>query len=282
MTTRNAAPVEIRCMQVFGGNRTVEQAFELPGIDAYLSAVAFGGGRGGDIHYVSTCGHGEIVRFLVADVAGHGASVADIATHFRALVTRNLHRLDQSRLARALNAAFVANSTGGRFITTLFATFHRPSEQLVICNAGHPRPLLYRAHTRRWQLLDHGTEEHTQHMRNLPLGIIHPTDYRQFALRVHPGDRVVLYTDGICDARDRAGRAGEQRILDAVGAVDVGDCAQLATDLREALGRSLGTRAPEDDETLIVLAPTEREFAAPDIRERLRTLGKMLGVVAID
>ena len=74
-TVEENSPLELCCMQVFGGNQTTAQAFNLPGVDLWLDSTAYGGGRGGDIHYISTCGKGEIVRVMVADVAGHGAQV---------------------------------------------------------------------------------------------------------------------------------------------------------------------------------------------------------------
>ncbi|MEX2481404.1 MAG: PP2C family protein-serine/threonine phosphatase [Gammaproteobacteria bacterium] len=281
MSVVKAPPLQLRCMQVFGGNRTLEQQFELPGVDAYLSSLAYGHGRGGDIHYVSTCGHGEIVRFLVADVAGHGAEVAEVAARFRALVTRNINRLDQSRLARALNTAFSVDNAGGRFITTLFVSYHRPSGHLIVCNAGHPRPLLYRARTARWQLLDHHFEPTADELLNLPLGIIESTDYRQFAVRLEPGDTLLLYTDGLCDVRDRAGRVGEERMLEAVDGAAPELLDAFAVKVRRTLGLFGPEHRPVDDETLFLVRPTERPFPPLRLRERVGSMGKMLGILPV-
>lgn len=281
MLAVESPPVQLRCMQVFGGNRTLEQRFELPGVDAYLSSLAHGHGRGGDIHYVSTCGHGEIVRFLVADVAGHGAEVAEVAARFRAMVTKNINRLDQSRLARALNIAFTLDNTGGRFVTTLFVSYHRPSGHLILCNAGHPRPLLYRAETARWQLLDHRFEAIADELLNLPLGVIESTDYQQFAIRLAPGDALLLYTDGLCDVRDRAGRDGETRMLEAVDGASPGDLGDFALEVRQNLGLSGPEHRPVDDETLFLIRPVERPFPPLRLRERLGSMGKMLGILPV-
>lgn len=274
-------PQVVRCMRVFGGNRTVRQRFELPGLDAFLASNAIGGRRGGDVHYISTCGKGEIVRLLVGDVAGHGASVADVAERFQAFVTKNINRLDQSGLARTLNREFVADTEGGRFVTTLFTSYHRPSGHLVVCNAGHPRPLLYRAATRRWLPLDFETEVNVDALLNLPLGIIHPTDYRQFAVRLQVGDRVVMYTDGLSDCPGVAGTAGEQRMLEAVNDIPIDTPEHMADALREALGMRPGAYEPLDDETLLVVAPSDRPFAPPSVRERLAVLGRMLHVLPV-
>ena len=87
--------LNMRCMEVWGGNRTSRESFDLPGADAYLFSRAFEGARGGDIHYISTCGHGDIVRFLIADVAGHGTKVANVAARFKQLVSKHINTLDQ-------------------------------------------------------------------------------------------------------------------------------------------------------------------------------------------
>jgi hypothetical protein len=77
-----------------------------------LRATAHSGLRGGDIHYLSTCGHSAVLRFAIADVAGHGAEVADVASRFKRLIVKHINKLDQSRLARSLNEEFLLDNEG--------------------------------------------------------------------------------------------------------------------------------------------------------------------------
>jgi len=272
---------ELRCMEVFGGNRTVEQTFHLPGLDACLSSTAFSGGRGGDIHYLSTCGRGEIVRFLVADVAGHGASVSEVAAQFRRLVVKNLNRLDQSRMARKLNKELTASTEGGRFVTTLFASYHRPSGHLVVCNAGHQRPLLYRARIGQWEFLDYHIEDRVDELLNIPLGVVHQTDYYQFAVRLFPGDLVLLYTDGVSDRVGQSGASGEERLLEAVSALPLSGPEVFVREVSTRLGLDSAARERIDDETLLAFGPTECAFRPLSLGERLSMFGKMMGVMPV-
>jgi serine phosphatase RsbU (regulator of sigma subunit) len=53
----------------------------------------------------------------------------------------------------------VTLSRQGTFATAIVTTFFAPSRRLMICNAGHPRPLLYRAATKQWELLTHEESE---------------------------------------------------------------------------------------------------------------------------
>ena len=94
----------------------------------------------------------------------------------------------------------------------------------MVCNAGHPRPLLYRAATQKWDFLGHHGEAADFTPRNLPLGIIPMTEYEQFDVELEPGDCVVSYTDALIESQDAAGEelgeAGLLRILRLLGDVE--------------------------------------------------------------
>src|SRR5438552_5100495 len=102
-------------MEVWGGNQAVESAVTLSGIDAWVSSAPHAGRWGGDIHYVSSCGTGRIIRVLVADVSGHGEGVAEIALTLRGLMRRHVNQLDHGSLVRSLNREFTAIAGAGRF-----------------------------------------------------------------------------------------------------------------------------------------------------------------------
>jgi len=268
-------------MEIWGGNRNVTESFPLPGLDAWLRARAYTGLRGGDIHYLSTCGHSAVLRFAIADVAGHGAEVVDVASRFKQLIVKHINKLDQSRLAKSLNEEFLRDNEGGRFVTTLLTSFYRPTGHLVICNAGHPRPLLYRAATDAWELLDYEMESQEESLMNLPLGVIEPTDYYQFAVRLHPGDYVVLYTDGYSDIRRDDAPLGEQGLLDKVRGLQFETAAELGEAICAAVGLNDPSNEPIDDETLIVLAPKEHQAPRFSLTERFTAMAKTLGLMRI-
>ena len=145
----------LQCMEIWGGNQRVKNAFSVPGIDAWIFAEPFEGNlQGGDLHYISMCGAGNISRFAVADIAGHGANVGALAGRLRKLMRKHINTLDQTRFARAINHEFSKLSKAGSFATALLTTYFAPTDHLIICNAGHPRPLIYRADSQTWALLD--------------------------------------------------------------------------------------------------------------------------------
>src|SRR5215831_16948506 len=137
---------QMSCMEVWGGSQLTNSGVAFGGLDAWVYSKPFGDAqRGGDVYYGSSCATGRITRLLVADVSGHGASVASTAADLRTLMRRFVNRLDQKEFVRVLNQQFTAASRVGVFATAIVTTFFAPTRRLTLCNAGHPRPSLYRA-----------------------------------------------------------------------------------------------------------------------------------------
>src|SRR5450432_2166816 len=152
----NAPAKHMQCMEVWGGSQLTSRCVELGGLEAWVFSKPYGEAqRGGDVYYASSCATGRIARLLLADVAGHGHSVASTAADLRTLMRRFVNRLDQNEFVRLLNQQFTALSKDGAFATAVVATFFEPSRRMTLCNAGHPRPLLYRAATQEWDFLGH-------------------------------------------------------------------------------------------------------------------------------
>ena len=150
----------MQCMEVWGGSQLTARGVEMGGLDAWVYSKPYAEAqRGGDVYYASSCATGRISRLLLADVAGHGKSVAGTAADLRTLMRRFVNRLDQTEFVRLLNQQFTALSRSGSFATAVVTTFFAPSRRLTVCNAGHPRPFLYRAAERKWTLLGHDTAD---------------------------------------------------------------------------------------------------------------------------
>ncbi len=193
---------------------------------------------------------------------------------------RSINRPDQTRIARGLNRAFTRLSTQGCFATAAILTYFSPTDQLLCCLAGHPRPLWYRAESRRWGLLE-PSESGDYAFQGFPLGIIHPTEYRQFAVTLGRGDLIVVYTDALIEAHapgeDFLGEAG---LLAVAETTYSGAPARFGRDLIAAANRTAGdtvaTRA--DDLTLLVLHHNGAEPPAVTLGHRLRMMAKTLGL----
>jgi sigma-B regulation protein RsbU (phosphoserine phosphatase) len=122
-------------MEVWGGSQIASSGVELAGLDAWIYSKPFGQAqRGGDVYYVSSCASGRISRLLLADVSGHGKSVASTAADLRLLMRRFVNRLDQKEFVRVLNEQFTTLSQQGTFSTAVVTTFFAPSRRLSLCN----------------------------------------------------------------------------------------------------------------------------------------------------
>jgi sigma-B regulation protein RsbU (phosphoserine phosphatase) len=250
----NKPAQQMSCMEVWGGSQLTTRRVEMGGLDAWVYSKPFGEAqRGGDVYYASSCATGRITRLLLADVAGHGNTVASTAANLRTLMRRFVNRLDQTEFVRLLNQQFAALSEAGTFATAVVATFFAPTQRLIVCNAGHPRPLLYQAAKQQWTFLGaEATNDEDAH--NMPLGIIDVTEYEQFDVELVSGDCVLTYTDALIESRDAdgemLGEAGLLRILRLLGNVEP----QFLTKM---LLREIADRYPdnltEDDVTVLLV-----------------------------
>lgn len=274
--------IALRCMEVWGGNRLARSSISVPGIDAWLSSTPYrGDAGGGDIHYLSSCAAGVISRFALADVAGHGQEADAMAVQLRNLMRRSINTPDQTRIARALNTSFASLAKAGRFATALLATYYAPTDHLVICNAGHPRPLWYHKDEDRWEILHDALPSRSTEIANLPLGIIDPTDYAQFAVPLAPGDVVVLYTDALIEAADPSGaQLGEAGLRDLVSTLTDHTPEALGRAILDAVDARRAAAPPDDDSTIIVLAHTAQDPPRQSLAERITVMTKVLGLAS--
>jgi phosphoserine phosphatase RsbU/P len=282
----NPQPAQhMQCMEVWGGSQLTARGVAFGGLDTWVYSKPYGQAHsGGDIYYASSCATGRISRLLLADVAGHGHSVAATAADLRTLMRRFVNRLDQAEFVRLLNQQFAAMSRDAIFATAIVTTFFEPSRRLTVCNAGHPRPLLYRAAQRRWDLLGH-TAAASSAPSNLPLGLLDMTEYEQFDIELEPGDCLLSYTDALIESRDADGEMlGEDGLLRIVRLL-AGDVEPQQ--LIETLVKEIAERYPEnlsdDDVTVLVVRATGRKLRY-SLREKLGALLRMGGslIRAID
>jgi serine phosphatase RsbU (regulator of sigma subunit) len=269
-----AEPHTMQCMEVWGGNQAVDNGVVMPGLDAWVYSRPYQGeAAGGDIHYVSSCASGRITRLLVADVSGHGAGVAGVAAKLRDLMRRYVNFIDMSRFVEGLNREFGALSEDGGFATAIAATYWAPTDYLTLCNAGHPRPLWYRARRGAWSLLEHPSENRAEGLANIPLGVAEPTRYDQLGVRLGRGDVVLLYSDSLIEAKDaRGAQIGQAGLLRIAEGLDPTDPRALVADLMRAVWSS--GAIPDDDVTVLALRPNDIKPAV-SIRAGLATVGRL-------
>jgi serine phosphatase RsbU (regulator of sigma subunit) len=179
---------------------------------------------GGDVYDFVELPDGRLAVVL-GDVTGHGVeATADMA--MAKFVFRSLSREHPEPgdfLARA-NDVIVDEIAPGKFITMTYVTVDARTGEIACANAGHPAP--------RVVLPDgsvHGLES-----QGLILGIDSGQDYEAVREQLPPGGLLVLYTDGVVEARREGDLYGTER-LDA-----------LLAEHREAPARDLAARVAQD------------------------------------
>ena len=268
----------MQCMEVWGGNQTVDSGVVMAGLDAWVYSRPYGQSTGGgDVYYVSSCATGRIVRLLVADVSGHGSAVADLAVTLRTLMRRFVNHIDQTRFVKSMNEQFTAMSTSGNFATAVVTTFFAPTGALSLCNAGHPPPLLYRSSTKQWCLLPE--TDGNECASNIPLGI-DEEDYQQFDVKLRVGDIVLCYTDSLIESHGADGQMlGTAGLLEVVRSVDAGDPATFTSRLLAKIGELSPKNLDGDDVTVMLFRPNGIGAAVP-FKERLAAPFRVIKAIA--
>jgi serine phosphatase RsbU (regulator of sigma subunit) len=190
--------------------------------------------------------NGTAVDLLVIDSVGHGLPAAVLAT-VAISAYRHARRtgLDLSDIAVEVNAAIAGQFGASQFATAVLAHLDVATGRLRWINAGHPEPLILRGSS----LV---RPPHCPPSRPLGLQESKPVCCET---RLEPGDRLVLYTDGITEARSPAGEFfGERRLTDFISAAAAaGDPAPET--VRRLMRHVLSHQADQlqDDASIVVL-----------------------------
>lgn len=170
---------------------------------AYLSATE-AARVGGDFYDVFPLGPSK-VGVVIGDVSGHGVSAAALAYLVRtAFFAYAVDDPDPSVVMTRTNRILIQRTDPDVFSTAFFAVLDTSSGTLTSCSAGHPPALLRRA----------GGEVEMLEEVNLPLGVRHAPPFESHRTNMEMGDLLLLYTDGVLDARRGNDFFGEAHLLE--------------------------------------------------------------------
>jgi sigma-B regulation protein RsbU (phosphoserine phosphatase) len=181
----------------------------------------------------------------IADVVGKGIPAALLMSNLQAAVRAFASdAVRPADLCQQVNRILCGNIAEGRFISFFYCVVDTDEGSLTFANAGHYPPLLVRADGSIERLANGGAV----------LGVFPDGSYGQGQVSIASGDRLVLYTDGITEARNAFDEEfGEERLAELA----VADRGCSAPALQSRLASSVTTFADgrfHDDATLMVMA----------------------------
>jgi len=183
---------------------------ELPQIPGWQFAAALHPSRetSGDFYDIIALPDGRL-GLLVADVSGKGMGAALSMVLSRTLIRSHAARFPTQPAAvfAATNQRILADIHTDQFVTAFYGILDASSGTLVYCNAGH-NPLY-------WLSAHDAGDVRTLRRTGMPLGVLEDSTWQEETISLHPGDALILYSDGITDAQDPQGSFwGEERLLE--------------------------------------------------------------------
>ena len=185
---------------------------------------------------------------VIGDVSGKGAPAAIYA----ALVSGILrsHAPIEPGPAEMLSA--VNNSLGerrieGQYVSIIYAVWDDTRRTLQVANSGLPRPLY--CHDGKMEPIE---------ASGLPLGLFDDADYEEYTFQAKPGDMFVFISDGILDARNKAGDMfGRRRVEEVVRECLDKPAESVVTALFKAVAKFAARVESFDDQTVVAIKVKE-------------------------
>lgn len=187
------------------------------------------------------------IGLVMADVCGHGVPAA----FFMAVARTNLRdfaalHTDPGACLAHTNVALCAQNPLDLFVTVFYCVFDATSGVLRYANGGHNPPYLRRGD---------GSVAALDGAGGLVLGALPDAEYPDHTVQLTPGDRLVLYTDGVTEACNAAEEVyGTERLIAVVQAHGGGEARVLVERICHSVTTFTGAAAQADDITLTVLA----------------------------
>ena len=219
---------------------------------------------GGDFYDVFEAGEGR-VAFVVGDVSGKGVPAALFMMRAQGLLREQIMaQADMGAAFTAVNARLCDRNDENLFVTAFACVLDLMSGRVVFANAGHNPPLIVRE----------GATEYFRPRPGLVLGAMDAMRYRQGEFTLAPGERLLVYTDGVTEAVDVSGALyGERRLEERVRHLMDGSAPamqELIDGVIEDVDAFAGEAPQADDITLLGFARpacTDRIELDPDDTE---------------
>jgi serine phosphatase RsbU (regulator of sigma subunit) len=203
---------------------------------------------GGDYYDVIPLADGKIC-LAFGDVAGKGVPASLVMSRISSAVrTLVEHVADPAELVGKINDHMCAKAVEGRFVTFVLTILDTVNHKMQVVNAGHMSPMIRRP--------DGSIEEFPDASVGVPIGVVEGYPFDVVERDFHPGETVVIYTDGVSEAMNPQGDLYGMDTLKNL--VSKGSARPLALGpaIRQDVKRHANGRPQNDDITLMVFGRT--------------------------
>lgn len=187
----------------------------------------------------------------VGDATGKGVSAALQSARISAALRLVMHyEIELAQAMTRLNELLHDTPLDGAFITMLLGVLDPHSDRLELVHAGHPLPILCR-----------NGETHSpipEYAMSAALGLDPNTEFRAVQVELQPGDRLLLFTDGVTEARNSEKKLFGSDRLSQLLARTPGDTRNMLAAVVHELGQYTGREDFEDDLTMLALLKDAR------------------------
>lgn len=193
----------------------------------------------------------EKLYFCIGDVSGKSVPAALVMAVTHSLfLSISSHESHPARIMQNINESLCRGNESNMFVTFFIGVLDLPTGIMRYCNAGHNPPLIIKG----------DSVELLPAKANLPLGVMDKMDYLLQQVSVDPETMIVLYTDGLTEAKNmKHQQFGINRAFEVVKGCHDATAEQLVHSLLQNVNDFVGDAEPSDDLTLLAIRYTPQE-----------------------
>ena len=202
---------------------------------------------GGDLYdFILEEDKPDFVEFAVADVTGKGVPAALFMASMRSILrTLAQHSDSPPYILQKANHSILEDMNAPLFLSCLFGRLNLVTGDIQLANAGHDWPIWVKSATQ---------EVETIELPGFVLGMFKKIEPEETEFQIQPGDSLVIFTDGVTEARNEAGEFfDDERLLDTLKANTHKSAGEISQSIVNAVDRFTNGHPRTDDLTLVVI-----------------------------
>lgn len=192
---------------------------------------------GGDLYGYEELADSKIYLF-VGDVSGKGVPAALFMMQAKTLLQENLSKEELVRAVSRTNAKLLEENSEGFFLTAFIGIFDIKTGELHFINAGHEPAAI--SHDGNYHLL--------KEIADVPLATLPNFPFHEQVVKLLPGDRLFLYTDGVSESMSKDGELfGKEKIIETLNSLSKVEDKEVIEGINKALDIHSKGREQYDD-----------------------------------